>query len=366
MPKCIVVEPAFSWGDDRPPCTPWSRTVIYECHLRGLTKRHPGVPEALRGTYLGLGMDPVLEHLLALGVTAVELMPVHHFVSEPDLVKRGLTNYWGYNSIAFFAPQRDYASVAGSQVAEFRTMVKRLHGVGHRGDPRRGLQPHGRGRRARPDAVAARHRQRVVLSTRSSGPAPLRRFHRLREQPQHGPPAHRPAHHGQPPLLGARDARGRLPLRPGARARARAVRGQPARHVLRHHLPGSGPLTGEAHRGALGPRSRRLPGGKLSGGLDGVERQVSRHGAPVLARRLRADGGPGVPADREQRPLRRDRAQPIRQHQLRHLPRRLHAARPRRATSTSTTRRTARATATAPTPTGAATGASRATPNGST
>jgi glycogen operon protein len=130
MPKCIVVESAFSWGDDRPPCTPWSRTVIYECHLRGLTKRHPGVPEPLRGTYLGLGMDPVLEHLLALGVTAVELMPVHHFVSEPDLVKRGLTNYWGYNSIAFFAPHADYASAAGSQVAEFRTMVKRLHGVG--------------------------------------------------------------------------------------------------------------------------------------------------------------------------------------------------------------------------------------------
>jgi isoamylase len=130
MPKCIVVESAFSWGDDRPPSTPWSRTVIYECHLRGLTKAHPGVPEPLRGTYLGLGMDPVLEHLLALGVTAVELMPVHHFVSEPDLVKRGLTNYWGYNSIAFFAPHADYASAAGSQVAEFRTMVKRLHGVG--------------------------------------------------------------------------------------------------------------------------------------------------------------------------------------------------------------------------------------------
>jgi len=130
MPKCIVVESAFSWGDDRPPSTPWSRTVIYECHLRGLTKVHPGVPEPLRGTYLGLGMDAVLEHLLALGVTAVELMPVHHFVSEPDLVKRGLTNYWGYNSIAFFAPHADYASAAGSQVAEFRTMVKRLHGVG--------------------------------------------------------------------------------------------------------------------------------------------------------------------------------------------------------------------------------------------
>jgi isoamylase len=131
MPKCIVVEPAFSWGDDRPPQTPWSRTVIYECHLRGLTKLHPGVPEALRGTYLGLGMEPVLDHLQALGVTAVELMPVHHFVSERHLVERGLTNYWGYNSIAFFAPHADYATgPEGGQVAEFKTMVKRLHGAG--------------------------------------------------------------------------------------------------------------------------------------------------------------------------------------------------------------------------------------------
>src|SRR5262245_36403792 len=128
MPKCIVIEPAFSWGDDRPPRTPWSRTVIYECHVRGLTMRHPGVPEALRGTYLGLGMDPVVEHLVALGVTAVELLPVHQFATEPAVAARGLTNYWGYNSIAFFAPDLRYAAgPPGSQVAEFKTMVKRLH-----------------------------------------------------------------------------------------------------------------------------------------------------------------------------------------------------------------------------------------------
>ena len=131
MPKCIVVEPAFSWGDDQPPRTLWTRTVIYECHVRGLTKLHPGMPEALRGTFLGLGMDPVLEHLVALGVTAVELMPVHHFMSEREVVARGLVNYWGYNSVAFFAPHADYATAAsGSQVAEFKTMVKRLHGAG--------------------------------------------------------------------------------------------------------------------------------------------------------------------------------------------------------------------------------------------
>jgi isoamylase len=131
MPKGIVIEPAFSWGDDRPLYTPWSRTVIYECHVRGLTKRHPAVPEALRGTYLGLGTEPILEHLVALGVTAVELMPVHHWATETALAARGLTNYWGYNSIAFFAPDTRYASgPPGSQVAEFKTMVKRLHRAG--------------------------------------------------------------------------------------------------------------------------------------------------------------------------------------------------------------------------------------------
>jgi len=131
MPKCIVSEPAFSWGDDRPPGTPWSRTVVYECHVEGLTRLHPDVPEALRGTYLGLSMDPILEHLVALGVTAVELMPVHHAVTERALADRGLTNYWGYNSIAFFAPDVRYASGRpGSQVGEFKTMVKRLHGAG--------------------------------------------------------------------------------------------------------------------------------------------------------------------------------------------------------------------------------------------
>ena len=131
VPKCIVAEPAFSWGDDRPPRTPWSRTVVYECHVEGMTRLHPDVPEALRGSYLGLSMDPILEHLVALGVTAVELMPVHHAVTERALADRGLTNYWGYNSIAFFAPDVRYASGRpGSQVGEFKTMVKRLHGAG--------------------------------------------------------------------------------------------------------------------------------------------------------------------------------------------------------------------------------------------
>jgi isoamylase len=130
MPKCIVVEPEFTWGDDRKPGTPWNRTVIYECHLRGMTMRHPAVPEELRGTYLGLASDPIIDHLLGLGVTAVELLPIHQFVSERFLVERGLTNYWGYNSVGYLAPEVKYAQVPGEQVEEFKSMVKTLHRAG--------------------------------------------------------------------------------------------------------------------------------------------------------------------------------------------------------------------------------------------
>jgi len=130
-PKCVVVESAFSWGDDRPPRIPWSRTIIYECHVKGLTIRHPDVPEPLRGTFLGFATDPIIQHLLTLGVTAVELLPVHHPVIDRDLVQRGLTNYWGYNTLGFFAPDVRYATGCHSeQVAEFKTMVKRLHRAG--------------------------------------------------------------------------------------------------------------------------------------------------------------------------------------------------------------------------------------------
>jgi isoamylase len=131
MPRSLVVDPAFTWGEDRSPRTPWNRTIIYECHVRGMTKLHPGVPEELQGTYLGLSSDPVIDHLVELGVTAVELMPVHQFVPERHLVERGLTDYWGYNSIAFFAPHVSYATGArGEQVTEFKSMIKTLHRAG--------------------------------------------------------------------------------------------------------------------------------------------------------------------------------------------------------------------------------------------
>ena len=131
LPKCVVVEPAFTWADDRPPRTPWADTVIYECHVKGMTMRHPDVPGPLRGTYLGLASEPILEHLRSLGVTAVGLLPVCHFVTERLLGERGMVNYWGYNPIGYFAPDVRYATGRlGQQVTEFKTMVKRFHRAG--------------------------------------------------------------------------------------------------------------------------------------------------------------------------------------------------------------------------------------------
>jgi isoamylase len=132
MPTNVVINPFFDWGDDRPPRTPYHGTVIYEAHARGLTLRHPDIPPDQRGTYAGLGHPAVIEHLTRLGVTAVELMPVHQFVPEHELVDRGLTNYWGYNTIAFLAPHSGYAaaSTPGGQIGEFKAMVKALHDAG--------------------------------------------------------------------------------------------------------------------------------------------------------------------------------------------------------------------------------------------
>ncbi|HVL90890.1 MAG TPA: glycogen debranching protein GlgX [Actinomycetota bacterium] len=131
LPKCVVINPAFPWGDDRRPLVPWNRTFIYETHIRGMTMLHPEIPDELRGTYLGMAQEPVINHLLSLGVTTVELMPIHQFVVERELYERGLTNYWGYNSIAFLAPDVRYATGGlGEQVNEFKTMVKTFHRAG--------------------------------------------------------------------------------------------------------------------------------------------------------------------------------------------------------------------------------------------
>ncbi|MGH8814256.1 MAG: glycogen debranching protein GlgX, partial [Advenella sp.] len=132
MPKCIVSQPFFDWAGDRLPQRPWHETVIYELHVKGFTAQHPDIPAELRGTYAGLAHSAAIEYLKQLGVTAVELMPVHYFVQDNHLVEKGLRNYWGYNSISYFAPQGDYAADKrpGAASAEFKQMVKALHQAG--------------------------------------------------------------------------------------------------------------------------------------------------------------------------------------------------------------------------------------------
>nr|WP_202886328.1 glycogen debranching protein GlgX [Kribbella sandramycini] len=125
----VVTNPFFDWGNDRPPGHAYHETVIYEAHVKGLTKTHPGLPEEIRGTYAGIGHPAIIEHLKELGVSAIELMPIHQFAQDGHLQEIGLKNYWGYNTIGFFAPHNDYAAggTRGQQVTEFKTMVKALH-----------------------------------------------------------------------------------------------------------------------------------------------------------------------------------------------------------------------------------------------
>ncbi|KGH45174.1 MULTISPECIES: glycogen debranching protein GlgX [Modestobacter] len=131
MPKSVVINPYFDWGVDRPPKTPYNKTVIYEAHVKGLTMTHPRIPEELRGTYAGVAHPAIIEHLLELGITAIELMPVHQFVQDDTLLQKGLRNYWGYNTIGFFAPHNEYAQQTdGQQVQEFKGMVRAMHEAG--------------------------------------------------------------------------------------------------------------------------------------------------------------------------------------------------------------------------------------------
>jgi isoamylase len=132
VPRSVVVNPYFDWANDRNPRTPWHDTIVYEAHVKGFTARHPDIPQALRGTYAGLGHPAAVEYLSRLGVTAVELMPVHQFIHDAHLVERGLRNYWGYNSIGYLAPHNGYAATRqpGQPVQEFKQMVKSLHEAG--------------------------------------------------------------------------------------------------------------------------------------------------------------------------------------------------------------------------------------------
>ncbi|MBV9744388.1 MAG: glycogen debranching enzyme GlgX, partial [Acidobacteriia bacterium] len=132
VPKCVVTSPHFDWENDRPPTTPVHDSVIYEMHVKGFTAAHPDIPEDLRGTYAGLSHPAAIEYLKKLGITAVELMPIHEFVDDKILLDKSLRNYWGYNSINFFSPEARYSAFGerGEQIGEFKQMVKALHRAG--------------------------------------------------------------------------------------------------------------------------------------------------------------------------------------------------------------------------------------------
>jgi glycogen operon protein len=132
VPKSVVINPFFDWGNDRPPTTPWHRTIVYETHVKGFTKMHPRIPEELRGTYAGMAHPVAVDYLKSLGITAVELLPVHQFVQDSVLADKGLRNYWGYNSIGYLAPHNEYSAhgQGGEQVQEFKQLVKTMHEAG--------------------------------------------------------------------------------------------------------------------------------------------------------------------------------------------------------------------------------------------
>ena len=325
-----------SWSTSRSTGRATARCVCLERddHLRGA---HEGLHEADGARARGpprhvrrLASAEAIEYLTSLGVTAVELLPIHHIADEGYLADKRPPNYWGYSSIGFFAPH-----VTLRRDGRQGRAGARVQGDGEgapprrdRGDPRRRLQPHRRGQPPRADALVPRHRQPVVLPARRRDAALLHGLHRHGQQPQPGPPERAPADHGLAPLLRDRVPRRRLPLRPRVRARARVPRGRPPLGVLRRDPPGPGALAGEADRRAVGCRRRRLPGRQLPGALDGVERHLPRRRPRLLARRgerrrLR------LPLRGLRRPLREGRPQAVRLDQLHHRARRLHAQRPR-------------------------------------
>ena len=200
--------------------TPYADTVIYEAHVKGMTAdRTRRSPRSCAAPTPASRTRRSSSTCTQLGVTAIELMPVHHFVNDSTLIDKGLANYWGYNTIGFFAPDHKYSveHQPGRAGAGVQGDGARPARGGHRGHPRRRLQPHRRGQPPRPDAVVPRHRQRGVLPARRGRPAVLHGLHRHREHAQRPAPALAAADHGLAALLGHRDARRRLPLRPRRR-----------------------------------------------------------------------------------------------------------------------------------------------------
>ncbi len=195
-PLAAVIDDAFTWGDDRPPQTPWNKTIIYEMHVKGFTKLHPEVPEKLRGTYAGLGSEAAVRYLRDLGITAIELLPVQDHVDDRHLVDRGLTNYWGYNTLSFFAPESEYSStpVAQNTVREFKTMVKTMHSNGIEVILDVVYNHTAEGNQMGPTLSFRGIDNSFLLPPLGRGSAMLRGFHGLRQHLPHAKSACAPAH----------------------------------------------------------------------------------------------------------------------------------------------------------------------------
>ena len=258
VPRSVVSADGFDWRGDTPPGTALEDSIIYELHVKGFTKLHPDVPEELRGTYRGLAHPAVIDHLTKLGVTAVELLPVHQFVHDAAADLARAAQLLGLPVDRIFRPAQRV------RVGRRRAAGRRVQADGPRaarrrarGDPRRRVQPHRRGQRARADAVLPGSGQRRLLPPAGRS-QPLRRRHRLWQHGRRAPAPGTAADHGFSALLGAGHARRRLSFRPRREPGPRGERLRSVQRVPRGRRPGPGPGAGEADRRTMGHRLRRL------------------------------------------------------------------------------------------------------------
>ncbi len=319
MPKCVVVDPDFDWqAEAQRQNVHWDETIVYETHVKGFTKKHPGVPENLRGTYAGFGSPAVIDYLKALGITSVELLPVHSFINDSNLLDKKLTNYWGYNTIGFFAPDPRYAADVANSLREFKEMTAKLHGAGlelildvvynHTAEG----NEHGPTLSYKGIDNASYYRllpdqKRYYINDTGTGNTVNLSHPRVIQMVMDSLRYWARAH-----------AHRRLPLRsrhhPGARGLTASTEQSGFLKAMDQD-----PLlsTRQADRRALGYRTRRLPGRQLSARLGGMERQVSRHRAGLLARRGAAVRA-GDPVARVRRHLQPRRPAQLGQRQFHH------------------------------------------------
>ena len=280
MLKCRVIDPAFTWGASRKPETSWARTIIYEMHVKGFTQRHPLIPESDRGTFAGLSHPAIPAYLRSLGVTSVELLPIHSFIDDSYLVDKGLRNYWGYNSIGFFAPETRYLRTDGA--SEFKTMINQFHAHGLEVILDVVYNHTAEGNELGP-TLSFKGIDNASYYRLAAGSAPLlHQRHRHRKHRQPLASARAADGGGFAALLGDRNAGRRLSLRPRHHPRARALRVRRRRRLSRCLPAGPGAVRRQTDRRALGHRTGRLPGRPVSAGMGRMERQVSRYGSQLL------------------------------------------------------------------------------------